>query len=130
MTPAERQIIASLGSGAQIPVSKIPHMVLAANGALHLGTNATSPSSTTGGHTSAVIGGDTATVFYVRREGTTRYAIDETGKITIGNADVALITTGVFAAARLPRIGSILGNTSGTAVPTGGSDGDEYFQYT
>ncbi|AYD86174.1 minor tail protein [Microbacterium phage Burro] len=36
--------------------------------------------------------------------------------------------SGVFNNARLPRIGGILGNTYGTASPTGGSDGDVYWQ--
>lgn len=46
------------------------------------------------------------------------------------NHNASAITAGTVDPARLPRIGSILGNTYGTAAPTGGSDGDEYFQYT
>jgi hypothetical protein len=46
------------------------------------------------------------------------------------NHNASAINAGTMDAARLPRIGGILGNTYGTAAPTGGSDGDEYFQYT
>ena len=38
------------------------------------------------------------------------------------------VTSGVFEAARLPRVSAHLGFSSGAAAPTGGSDGDIYFQ--
>ena len=42
--------------------------------------------------------------------------------------DAAAVTSGVFVAARLPRVSEHLGFSSGSAAPTGGSDGDIYFQ--
>ena len=38
------------------------------------------------------------------------------------------VTSGVFVAARLPRVSEHLGFSSGFAEPTGGADGDIYFQ--
>ena len=38
------------------------------------------------------------------------------------------VTSGVFVAARLPRVSEHLGFSSGAAAPTGGADGDIYFQ--
>ena len=39
------------------------------------------------------------------------------------------VTSGTIAAARLPRMGGMLGQSHGTLPPTGGSDNDYYFQY-
>ncbi|QDP44850.1 minor tail protein [Microbacterium phage Araxxi] len=40
------------------------------------------------------------------------------------------VTAGVLNNARVPRVGELRGITSGTAAPSGGSDGDIYIQYT
>lgn len=40
------------------------------------------------------------------------------------------ILTGVLNNARVPRVGELLGATSGTAAPSGGADGDWYIQYS
>lgn len=42
--------------------------------------------------------------------------------------NASAVTSGVFVAARLPRVSEHLGFSSGVAEPTGGSDGDIYFQ--
>jgi hypothetical protein len=132
MTPEERQIIANLSSTV-LPVASIPNLY-SSPGVVLLGTSVADPEVMATGEAQLLVGSATANLFWLRKgpnaPGATKFSIDENGKITLGSADAALIVTGVLNAARLPRIGSILGNTSGTAVPTGGSDGDEYFQYT
>jgi len=132
LTPEERAIIANLGSDV-LPIAAIPHMADFAQGVI-IGTSVDDPETPAEGEAQIVLGSATASLFWVRKgpndANVVRFHVDDTGKITKGSADAAFIISGVLAAARLPRIGSILGNGSGTAVPTGGSDGDEYFQYT
>lgn len=51
--------------------------------------------------------------------------------IRTGEVDAASdIGTGVMSASRLPIVSQHRGFSSGTAAPTGGADGDLYFQYT
>ena len=47
-----------------------------------------------------------------------------------GEVDGADITTGTVSKDRLPKVSAHNGFTSGTAGPSGGADGDIYFQYT
>jgi len=44
--------------------------------------------------------------------------------------DASKIISGIIAVARIPRVGELLGQSVGQTVPTGGVDGDEYFQYS
>lgn len=75
---------------------------------------------------------------------TTPAYADLTGKPTLGtaaalNSDQVLrpgaatagdVVSGVFDPARIPSVSSLPGFRSGTAVPSGGFDGELYFQYT
>jgi len=132
MTPEERQIIANLSSTV-LPVTSIPNLHSEPNTVL-LGTSVADPEIMADGQAQLLVGSGTTSLFWLRKgangPGVVKFHIDDTGKITLGSADAALIASGVIAPARIPRIGAILGNTAGTAVPSGGSDGDEYFQYT
>ena len=48
-----------------------------------------------------------------------------------GGVDAATdVTAGVLNNARVPKVGALLGQSVGTAAPTGGADGDWYIQYT
>lgn len=47
-----------------------------------------------------------------------------------GQVEAADVTSGVFLAARVPSVTSLNGFRSGTAAPSGGFDGELYFQYT
>jgi hypothetical protein len=47
-----------------------------------------------------------------------------------GGVDAADVTTGVFDPARIPSVSSLPGFRSGTATPSGGFDGELYFQYS
>jgi len=47
-----------------------------------------------------------------------------------GDVDAADVVSGVFAPARIPSVSSLPGFRSGTAAPSGGFDGELYFQYT
>ena len=40
------------------------------------------------------------------------------------------VSSGVFASERIPRVSKLRGISSGTSAPTGGEDGDLYFQYS
>lgn len=44
--------------------------------------------------------------------------------------DASAVTTGTFNKNRIPKVTDLNGATSGTAPPSGGADGDLYFQYT
>jgi hypothetical protein len=44
--------------------------------------------------------------------------------------DASDVTTGVFASDRIPSLSSLSGFRSGTAAPSGGFDGELYFQYS
>ena len=51
--------------------------------------------------------------------------------IARGEVDIANdISSGILPITRAPRVSELRGFSWGTAVPTGGSDGDLYFQYT
>jgi hypothetical protein len=47
-----------------------------------------------------------------------------------GDVTAADVTTGVFDPARIPSVSSLPGFRSGTAAPSGGFDGELYFQYS
>jgi hypothetical protein len=47
-----------------------------------------------------------------------------------GEVDAADVSSGVFAPERIPSVSSLPGFRSGTAAPSGGFDGELYFQYT
>ena len=56
--------------------------------------------------------------------------LDETEVLRPGGVNASTdIQTGVLNNARVPRVGELRGQTSGTAAPAGGVDGDWYIQY-
>ena len=44
--------------------------------------------------------------------------------------DASKVISGTLAAARVPKVSALQGFSSGTAAPSGGADGDFYFQYS
>jgi hypothetical protein len=57
-------------------------------------------------------------------------ALDTEDVLQPGGVDAADVSTGVLDPARIPSVSSLPGFRSGTATPSGGFDGELYFQYT
>jgi hypothetical protein len=60
----------------------------------------------------------------------TAAGLDTEDVLQPGNISAEDVTTGVFDSARIPSISSLTGFRSGTAAPSGGFDGELYFQYS
>ena len=60
----------------------------------------------------------------------TAAALDTEDVLQPGDVDAADVSTGVFDPARIPSVSSLPGFRSGTAAPSGGFDGELYFQYS
>lgn len=56
--------------------------------------------------------------------------MQEEDVLTPGNVTTADVSSGVFPNTRIPKLTQLRGFSSGTGAPSGGSDGDLYFQYT
>ena len=50
--------------------------------------------------------------------------------LTPGNVTTSDVSSGVFLNTRIPKLTQLRGFSSGTGAPSGGADGDLYFQYT
>jgi hypothetical protein len=60
----------------------------------------------------------------------TASALNMTEVLQPGGVDAADVTSGVFSSSRIPSVSSLSGFRSGTAAPSGGFDGELYFQYS
>jgi hypothetical protein len=60
----------------------------------------------------------------------TAATLDTSQVLQPGGVAAGDVSSGVFAAARIPAVSSLSGFRSGTAAPSGGFDGELYFQYT
>jgi hypothetical protein len=60
----------------------------------------------------------------------TASALDTEEVLQPGEVTAEDVTTGVFDPDRIPPVSSLPGFRSGTAAPSGGFDGELYFQYT
>jgi hypothetical protein len=60
----------------------------------------------------------------------TAAALDTEDVLQPGEVAAGDVTTGVFDPARIPSVSSLPGFRSGTAAPSGGFDGELYFQYS
>jgi hypothetical protein len=60
----------------------------------------------------------------------TAAALDAEDVLQPGEVNAADVSSGVLAPARIPPLASLSGFRSGTAAPSGGFDGELYFQYT
>jgi hypothetical protein len=60
----------------------------------------------------------------------TAAALDTEDFLQPGGVDAGDVATGVLDPARIPSVSSLPGFRSGTATPSGGFDGELYFQYT
>ena len=56
--------------------------------------------------------------------------MQEEDVLTPGNVTTADVSSGVFLNTRIPKLTQLRGFSSGTGAPSGGADGDLYFQYT
>jgi len=55
---------------------------------------------------------------------------DTSALLAPGGVAASDVSSGVLAAARVPKLGDLRGIAEGTSPPSGGEDGDFYFQYT